>query len=99
MLKLGMRYGYLELLRPAAFGRLCVETRMDRPSQTQHIQPPSGGCVLKQDFGFPVQPAIVPAAFGRLCVETSKMYPHVEELTPAAFGRLCVETMYRWAHD
>ena len=54
---------------------------------------------MKQDFGFPVQPAIVPAAFGRLCVETSKMYPHVEELTPAAFGRLCVETMYRWAHD
>ena len=46
-MKLGMRYGYLELLRPAAFGRLCVETRMDRPSQTQHIQPPSGGCVLK----------------------------------------------------
>ena len=34
-------------IRPAAFGRLCVETRMDRPSQTQHIQPPSGGCVLK----------------------------------------------------
>ena len=34
-------------------------------------QPPSGGCVLKQEDGSPLWPEKHPAAFGRLCVETA----------------------------
>ena len=33
---------------PAAFGRLCVETDPDPAPILAQIQPPSGGCVLKQ---------------------------------------------------
>ena len=32
---------------PAAFGRLCVETRMKLLLPSARHQPPSGGCVLK----------------------------------------------------
>ena len=39
------------------------------------LQPPSGGCVLKQEQVAVVAVAEAPAAFGRLCVETS---PNVE---------------------
>ena len=35
-------------MRPAAFGRLCVETQMTVASRAFMNQPPSGGCVLKQ---------------------------------------------------
>ena len=42
--------GYL-FERPAAFGRLCVETRQRlRTRRQQQPQPPSGGCVLKPMF-------------------------------------------------
>ena len=34
---------------PAAFGRLCVETCPVRRGFRQRSQPPSGGCVLKQN--------------------------------------------------
>ena len=34
-------------LDPAAFGRLCVETRTMPKSSINSNQPPSGGCVLK----------------------------------------------------
>ena len=33
---------------PAAFRRLCVETRSSSSIAVIIIQPPSGGCVLKQ---------------------------------------------------
>ena len=33
---------------PAAFGRLCVETANTGIVSDCHVQPPSGGCVLKQ---------------------------------------------------
>ena len=37
------------ILNPAAFGRLCVETLINiQPVANVLIQPPSGGCVLKQ---------------------------------------------------
>ena len=32
---------------PAAFGRLCVETRKLAAARLHSHQPPSGGCVLK----------------------------------------------------
>ena len=37
------------VMNPAAFGRLCVETQIATPFVLVFvIQPPSGGCVLKQ---------------------------------------------------
>ena len=36
-------------VRPAAFGRLCVETYEGLSVATEGIQPPSGGCVLKRE--------------------------------------------------
>ena len=56
---------------PAAFRRLCVETEttvIER--RTQQAQPPSGGCVLKQNSNGSCIGTIGPAAFRRLCVET-----------------------------
>ena len=35
---------------PAAFRRLCVETADSCPPLSILAQPPSGGCVLKQDI-------------------------------------------------
>ena len=56
--------------RPAAFGRLCVETESHFQADGVFEQPPSGGCVLKQIFNLLQAVALRPAAFGRLCVET-----------------------------
>ena len=39
-------------------------------STSQKIQPPSGGCVLKQPGAVVAVVEAEPAAFGRLCVET-----------------------------
>ena len=36
------------MLAAAAFGRLCVETFIHALPLKQRLQPPSGGCVLKQ---------------------------------------------------
>ena len=48
----------------AAFGRLCVETRIfDLTSDDLEAQPPSGGCVLKQEQRMTVKP---PATSSRL---------------------------------
>ena len=55
---------------PAAFGRLCVETRRTHRPAALWLQPPSGGCVLKQPVGAAELHILDPAAFGRLCVET-----------------------------
>ena len=82
--------------KPAAFGRLCVETSVRHGlSDCYQAQPPSGGCVLKHagDFGFCGFQR--PAAFGRLCVETNPQRTIPYSSIPAAFGRLCVETEYQ----
>ena len=62
----------MNLLRAAAFGRLCVETQNRSDIYSQDLkQPPSGGCVLKLIIcAFIFNPHNA-AAFGRLCVETS----------------------------
>ena len=84
-----------ESLAPAAFRRLCVETRnINGPPLRLNSQPPSGGCVLK-----PCRYAIhsrsrQPAAFRRLCVETLLRLPQSIGRLPAAFRRLCVETKF-----
>ena len=56
---------------PAAFRRLCVETLSPIRPQAVSWQPPSGGCVLKQNGLDSVSPTYGTAAFRRLCVETS----------------------------
>ena len=56
--------------RPAAFGRLCVETYQKAVKNPDGSQPPSGGCVLKQTIQTYKSASPHPAAFGRLCVET-----------------------------
>ena len=56
--------------KPAAFGRLCVETLHDSDGRRFVRQPPSGGCVLKRVLLHVPFHAAGPAAFGRLCVET-----------------------------
>ena len=56
--------------KPAAFGRLCVETMQTKGKWSSPIQPPSGGCVLKQAVDLLRNEIEQPAAFGRLCVET-----------------------------
>ena len=57
--------------KPAAFRRLCVETKLkaQRPKPKKG-QPPSGGCVLKLQQLKEQQKETQPAAFRRLCVET-----------------------------
>ena len=57
-----------------------------------YAQPPSGGCVLKQNDGTLQYDGSDPAAFGRLCVETVSNDAFGIIVCPAAFGRLCVET-------
>ena len=57
------------------------------------IQPPSGGCVLKQQKFAPKKKNLHPAAFRRLCVETLLPSAIAQVLSPAAFRRLCVETI------
>ena len=60
-------------------------------------QPPSGGCVLKQQNDGKKKIQARPAAFGRLCVETFSISKTFIKIKPAAFGRLCVETIIRRA--
>ena len=64
--------GYLLPLQmpPAAFRRLCVETKTITRLPSIKIQPPSGGCVLKLIDEVAERVDIDPAAFRRLCVET-----------------------------
>ena len=81
---------------PAAFRRLCVETRGRRCGyQGPGSQPPSGGCVLKLSFFARLHCLVDPAAFRRLCVETSPVAINLPRSVPAAFRRLCVETLSR----
>ena len=59
--------------KPAAFGRLCVETVKRGGDGRSPIQPPSGGCVLKLPIHQMSRTVRIPAAFGRLCVETTHL--------------------------
>ena len=80
-------------MKPAAFGRLCVETYAIRSFESFFSQPPSGGCVLK--------PALHKRPFLELLQPPSggcvlKLLRHPQNLgiaVSAAFGRLCVETV------
>ena len=66
---------------PAAFGRLRVETSIIVKSvPLPMVQPPSGGCVLKQSVWVVFEGSVVPAAFGRLRVETNRQSAYGEAL-------------------
>ena len=55
-------------------------------------QPPSGGCVLKQNKRINFIGSMLAATFGWLCIET-KTSKIIHAVEPAAtFGWLCVET-------
>ena len=79
--------------KPAAFGRLCVETICLMVIIGQKFQPPSGGCVLKPVGRNTLGRSSSAAAFGRLCVETALSASARALVSAAAFGRLCVETL------
>ena len=79
---------------PAAFRRLCVETKckvilfynLTFPAAFRRL------CVETSVPISPIQKPHAPAAFRRLCVETKDPL-HAEHVAiPAAFRRLCVET-------
>ena len=50
MLKLKMIMAIQREHLAAAFGRLCVETVFIEDAECDEMQPPSGGCVLKQEI-------------------------------------------------
>ena len=80
---------------PAAFGRLCVETRDWRRVSIRR-RPAAFGRLCVETRGQAARyGAWMPAAFGRLCVETLGMVKPITLAVPAAFGRLCVETANR----
>ena len=57
-------------------------------------QPPSGGCVLKQDSSCRRLQRREAATFGWLCVETSSQNLSNSLNIAATFGWLCVETLF-----
>ena len=56
------------------------------------MQPPSGGCVLKQAKAEEVTSIKQAATFGWLCVETANHANASLGIKAATFGWLCVET-------
>ena len=55
---------------PAAFGRLCVETRTKAQILIQLSPAAFGRLCVETTVRLPVHRSQLPAAFGRLCVET-----------------------------
>ena len=73
-----------EMVKPAAFRRLCVETFSPMSLAMVRIdQPPSGGCVLKPKPSNRQQRGGGPAAFRRLCVETLQSHQSRLNLFPS----------------
>ena len=77
---------------PAAFRRLCVETKPRKFRWQVYVQPPSGGCVLKQD-GLDIRKKLEnqPPSGGCVLKQNDTESCDIQYL-PAAFRRLCVET-------
>ena len=85
---------YGDKQEPAAFRRLCVETTDKSLNRRQYaIQPPSGGCVLKQSqIGYEPNPTGQPPSGGCVLKQISAI--RGGSAGTAAFRRLCVETRY-----
>ncbi len=80
------------LKAPAAFGRLCVETRICCVIAELLLPAAFGRLCVETRLVRQVCYIKNPAAFGRLCVETQPIRLPMPSAIPAAFGRLCVET-------
>ena len=79
--------------KPAAFGRLCVETEVSKGNIRKcRIQPPSGGCVLKPLTSIFFLPYIPQPPSGGCVLKQPFVILGAGYTGPAAFGRLCVET-------
>ena len=92
-----LKHGSLMFLhtnhRPAAFGRLCVETLLSAGGSVLNRPAAFGRLCVETSMQHSLSRENQPAAFGRLCVETSIALRAFSKRVPAAFGRLCVETL------
>ena len=93
VLKLAVAVVSLDIIRPAAFRRLCVETAgagkissSTLPAAFRRL------CVETYTPPAPSEVKPLPAAFRRLCVETIPIRMNSTPYNSAAFRRLCVET-------
>ena len=67
-MKQKIRFYALCLVMPAAFGRLCVETAITGADIAETAtQPPSGGCVLKQNVIVDIQPVLTSRLRAAVC--------------------------------
>ena len=83
----------LDILSPAAaFGRLCVETAVVKPAKATVLQPPSGGCVLKQSNSIKIAKKSTQPPSGGCVLKLLRNLRNNFSAFAAAFGRLCVET-------
>ena len=93
MLKLRAFLRINRVAHPAAFRRLCVETKpMARDRASVARQPPLGGCVLKQTTTATAPELTTQPPLGG-CVlkqDSTNILQFLQR--PAAFRRLCVET-------
>ena len=79
---------------PAAFRRLCVETRTVSMTTKSTVPAAFRRLWVETYDGSTECNAWGPAAFRRLCVETSTSHQALSgKSAPAAFRRLCVETL------
>ena len=87
-------------VRPAAFGRLCVETYRAQRHVQAAVPAAFGRLCVETRLRRRTRNPQTPAAFGRLCVETRATIRPCPSARPAAFGRLCVETsIYLFYHQ
>ena len=70
MLKRHLNIAVNRRIRPAAFGRLCVETGLSTPPPTRLVPAAFGRLCVETIITALVVEVLRPAAFGRLCVET-----------------------------
>ena len=75
-------YDYQRRL-PAAFRRLCVETVSSIADLSQESQPPSGGCVLKQDFAPLVWRQVVQPPSGGCVLKQTRKYQGKDGIEPS----------------
>ena len=59
--------------KPAAFGRLCVETLIENAGISDLLPAAFGRLWVETTKTTPITKQTEPAAFGRLCVETHKL--------------------------
>ena len=66
---------------------------------TVNNQPPSGGCVLKQQMRKDLKNETCPAAFGRLCVETLGKSSRLSKPSQPPSGGCVLKHLKRCVHN